>query len=151
MGNKKKFTEQELEEHKKEYEKKRRKRDKKKRNEYCKKWYQKNKEKKERRENKMSFNKSIEFLEKLKDKKNIDVNTVNQMQNRVKSLDEALLLDLEKLFEKLNKPIRKVCYFAIKAKEEDVKKIEEKHNNWIEQARIEFPETIITISEAKEK
>ena len=73
------------------------------------------------------------------------------MKNRIESLDEALLLDLEELWKKLNKPIRKVWYFAVKAKEEDVKKIEEGHNDWIEQVRIEFPEAMITISGCQDK
>jgi uncharacterized protein (DUF305 family) len=147
MGNKKRFTEQELEEHKKEYEKKRRKRDKEKRNEYCKKWYQKNKEKKERKENKMSLNKSIEFLEKLKDKKGIDTEVVNQMQKEVKTLDEALLLDLEKLKKRLYKPIRKVWVLAIKStNKEEIDQYEEMLNETMNRGKNIFPKSILTIS-----
>ena len=103
-----------------------------------------------RRGNNMSLNKSLEFLEKLKDKEGIDLGTINQMQNKIKSLDEALLLDVERLFERLHKPIRKVWYVAIKAKEEDVKRYEEMLDEIIGKAKIIFPEAKITISLCKD-
>ena len=104
-----------------------------------------------RKVNNMSLNKSIEFLEKLKDKNGIDVEVVNQMQRKVKTLDEALLLDLEKLAKGLYKPIRKVGYIAMKSKNpENIETFFEEINKVIAKAGTAFPEAKITISFIRE-
>ena len=46
------------------------------------------------------MNKSIKYLEDLRENKNIDADTINKIQDRIKSLDEALLLKLKELVEK---------------------------------------------------
>jgi len=102
---------------------------------------------KERNINKMSLNKSIEFLEKLKDKKGIDTEVVNQMQKEVKTLDEALLLDLKLLEKKLYKPIRKVWVVAIKSiNEEEIDQYEEMLNETMNRGKTIFPKSMLTIS-----
>lgn len=99
----------------------------------------------------MSLNKSIKYLEDLKKNKNIDIDVIKKMQDKIKSLDEALLLDIQKLVEEKLKPIRKVWYLAIKAKEKDVKEYEELQNRWVEKMGTIFPEAKITISLCKDK
>ena len=101
----------------------------------------------ERNINKMSLNKSIEFLEKLKDKKGIDTEVINQMQKEVKTLDEALLLDLKLLEKKLYKPIRKVWVLAIKStNEEEINQYEEMLNETMNRGKNIFPKAMLTIS-----
>lgn len=127
----------------------------KKRKEYQRKWRKEHKEYgkeyrkniKERKKNKMSLNKSIEFLEKLKDKKGIDTEVVNQMQKEVKTLDEALLLDLEELAKRLYKPIRKVWVMAIKSvNKEEINKYEGMLNETMNRGKTIFPKSMLTIS-----
>jgi len=128
--------------------------------EYQRKWRKEHKEYskeyrkniKGKKANNMSLNKSIEFLEKLKDKKGIDAEVVNQMQREVKTLDEALFLDLEELAKKLYKPIRKVWVVAIKSKDkEEIDQYEEMLNETMNRGKTIFPEAMLTISELKEK
>lgn len=137
------------------------------------KYYQK---KKQEKLNKMGFmKKTFEFLEELKNGKKVDANVVNKIETEAKTLDEAFRLDynkiklendnmlskhqdlvskfneklqsiLDKAEEEKLKPIRKVSYFVIKAKKEDTKKIDESHDKWMEQTKIEFPEAKITLS-----
>lgn len=102
---------------------------------------------KERKVNNMSLNKSIEFLEKLKDKKGINVEVVNQMQREVKTLDEALLLDLEELAKRLYKPIRKVWVIAIKSTDKkETDQYEEMLTETMNRGKTIFPKAMLTIS-----
>lgn len=102
---------------------------------------------KERKLNNMSLNKSIEFLEKLKDKRGINVEMVNQMQKEVKTLDEALLLDLEELTKRLYKPIKKAWVIAIKSvNKEEIDQYEEMLTETINQGKTIFSKAMFTIS-----
>lgn len=89
---------------------------------------------------------AIEFLEKKKEQGNIDVNIINGWQGKIKTLGESIAFGLNEAFEKKNKPIRKVWYWAIKGMEKDVEKIVESHDKWMEQMKVEFPEAKITLS-----
>ena len=89
---------------------------------------------------------AIEFLEKKKEKEDIDVNIINGWQKEIKTLGEAIAVGFNEAFEKKNKPIRKVWYFSIKAKEKDMCKIAENHIEWIEQTKTEFPEAKIKLN-----
>jgi len=92
---------------------------------------------------------AIEFLEKEKEKKDIDVNLINGWQKDIKTLGEAIAFSFNEAFEKKYKPIRKVWFVAIKSKEKDVKKFEEMFAQVIENIKGIFPEAKITISLCK--
>ena len=123
--------------------------------EYSKNWYWKNKDIiKKRRENGMEDKKekdnflhvAVEFLEKMKEKEDIDIDMINDWQRDITTLGIAIAKDFERAFEKKNKPIRKVWYLAIKAKEEDTKKYEKILDDIIVKSIIQFPEAKITKS-----
>ncbi|MBA7556155.1 hypothetical protein ES705_48854 [subsurface metagenome] len=100
----------------------------------------------------MDLNKSIKYLEDLKENKNIDADTINKIQDKIKSLDEASLLEIKELVEKRCKPIRKVWVMAIKSKDkEELEQYEEMLNEIMNRGRTTFPEAMFTISLLKQK
>lgn len=121
------------------------------------------------------FKETYEFLDKLKNNKDIHAGVVDKFKTEIKTVDgavysgfrafkleydnmlsrnqdminnlnEKLQLILNKAIEKKHKPIRKVWYLAIKAKEKDVKEYEELQDRWIEKMGTIFPEAKITKS-----
>ena len=88
---------------------------------------------------------AIEFLEKKKGHEDIDVNIINGWQKEIKTLGEAIALGFSEAFEKKHKPIKKVLYLSIKDNKEEVEKIVESYNKWLEQIKTKFPKTKIAI------
>jgi len=121
----------------------------------------------------ITSNKTSKYLEKWENDNNInDVELMDKLGILADENDKKYLLRYKKYMEdtkdendkflrkfqlilkeedeRKHKPIRKVSYFAIKDKEEDVKEIEESHNKWIEQERTNHPEAKITLSLCKD-
>ena len=136
------------------------------------KWTEKKQEEKDAPE---FMKKTVEFLEQIKSNRKVDVDVINEMEKRARTVDEAIRSDcnkiqlehnnmldriqdmisnlnqdfqsiLNKAEEEKLKPIRKIWYWAIKGMERDVEEIIESHDKWIEQTKTEFPKSKITLS-----
>jgi len=114
------------------------------------------------------FKNTYDLIEDIKNGREVSKDVMEKMKLKAKSFDEAVSKDyyllakkhqqmlpdfseeLKKILEESQKPIRKVWYFAIKAKEEDLKKIFDKQMELVEQERITFPKAKITLSQCKD-
>lgn len=86
---------------------------------------------------------ATEFLEKMKEKEDIDIDMINKWQGEITTLGEAIAKDFEKAIEAKRKPIRKVWYMAIRAKKEDTEKYEKILDDIVIKSKIQFPEALL--------
>ena len=90
---------------------------------------------------------AIEFLEKKKEgKSKKEIKMITEWQDKTSTLGKVIENGFNEMFKNRNKPIRKVWYLAIKAKEEDVNKYEKRFNELMEEWKTSFPEAKITLS-----
>jgi len=94
---------------------------------------------------------AIEFLEKKKENKDIDVNLINGWQGDIKTLGDAITASLNEAFEKKNKPIRKVWAIRIKSiDKEEINQYGEMLNETMNRGKTIFSKATLGISELPE-
>ena len=81
------------------------------------------------------------------DKSKNNIKSMGYNKKKIKSnLDNLKEENKKSFFHHVTKSFREVWYWAIKGKETDIKDIKESYNKWMEEIKIKFPQTEVTVT-----